>query len=80
MVAVNTKPAGVGAKVRRQRYYAYQGKDGKQVWFTHTIHAMLLEHPTWISHFHVERATGESRLMQLEEYRALRRNGLKASP
>ena len=80
MVAVNTKPAGAGAKVRRHRYYAYEGKDGKQVWFTHAIHAMLLEHPSWISRFHVDRATGESRLMVLEEYRALRRNGLKASP
>ena len=62
-------------KVRRHRYYAYLRKSGQVVWMTRKTHVMLLEHPTWVTNFHLQKATGESRLLTVEEYLALKRVG-----
>lgn len=65
-------------KVRRHRYYAYLRKNGEVDWMTRKFHVMFLEHPNWMPRFQVLQATGESRLMALEELRAIKKS-LKSS-
>ena len=62
-----------GRAVARHRYYAYLRKSGEVEWMTRKTHVMLLKYPAWLTHFHVQKSTGESRLLTVEEFLTLKR-------